>query len=112
MVQLESRRADFEAAGVKVAAMTYDSVDTLRAFADRAGLGFPLLHDEAAKHVNALGVRNEDYAPGHSAYGIPHPGILFLAPDGRVLHRFAVPGYRQRPPLDDVLALVRSTGRE
>lgn len=90
-----------------VAGMTYDSVNQLKAFHDRMRLGYPLLHDAGARHVNALGIRNQDYEEGHSAYGIPHPGILLLSPEGKVLARFAVPGYRQRPPLDEVLAVVR-----
>lgn len=87
--------------------MTYDRIDQLKAFHDRMHLGYPLLHDADARHVNALGIRNRAYEKGHSAYGIPHPGILLLSPEGKVLARFAVPGYRQRPPLDEVLAVVR-----
>jgi len=87
--------------------MTYDSVELLKAFHDKSKLGFPLLHDEAAKHVLALGILNAEYKPGHSAYGIPHPGILLISREGKVLARFAVPGYRQRPPLEEVLEVVR-----
>jgi len=87
--------------------MTYDSVDLLKAFHDKSKLGYPLLHDEAAKHVVALGILNPQYKPGHSAYGIPHPGILLISPEGKVLARFAELGYRQRPPLEEVLEVVR-----
>lgn len=97
----------FEALGVNVAGMTYDAVDKLKAFHERSALGYPLLRDEKARHVIALGILNEEYEEGHSAYGIPHPGILLLSPEGKVLARFAVPGYRQRPPLEEVLAVVR-----
>lgn len=106
MVQLESERSKFEALGVNVAAMTYDSLEILKAFKAAEHLGYPLLHDEKAKHVNALGVRNTEYAEGHMAYGIPLPGIVFLRPNGEVVLTFAVPGYRQRPPIEDVLAAV------
>ena len=108
LVQLESERSRFEALGVQVAAMTYDDLEQLRVFHDKSQLGYPLLHDAGAVHVNALGVRNLQYREGHQAYGVPHPGILFLSPEGKVLHKFAVPGYRQRPPIDDVLAAVES----
>jgi peroxiredoxin len=106
LVQLESERSRFEALGVSVAAMTYDSVEILKAFKAAERLGYPLLHDAKAKHVNLLGVRNTEYAEGHMAYGVPHPGILFLRPNGEVALTFAVPGYRQRPPIEDVLAAV------
>lgn len=112
MVQLESERSKFEALGVRVAGMTYDSVEILRNFKTAERLGYPLLHDAGAKHVNLLGVRNTEYAEGHMAYGIPHPGILFLRPDGEVVLTFAVPGYRQRPPIEDVLAAVAASVNE
>ncbi len=89
--------------------MTYDSLEILKTFKAVERLGYPLLRDENAKHANALGVRNMDYAEGHMAYGVPHPGILFLRPNGEVVMTFAVPGYRQRPPLEDVLAAVAAS---
>ena len=90
--------------GINVAGMTYDSLDKLAKFHGKEELGYPLLRDEAAKHVNAWGVRNEDYEEGHRAYGIPHPGILFIAPSGEVLAKFAVRGYKKRPMFEELLA--------
>ena len=91
----------FEGAGVKLAAMTYDSLDILKEFHDYRGLGFPLLRDVDGQHVNAFGVPDENLGNG-----IPLPGMLWLAPDGRINAKFAVPGYRTRPPLEDVLSRV------
>ncbi len=88
--------------------MTYDSIDILDTFHMEQQLSYPLLHDENAKHVNALGVRNEDYAQGHRAYGIPHPGILFIGADGVIKAKYAVPGYRSRPPFDMLYADVET----
>ena len=90
--------------------MTYDSLEILDTFHLEQQLSYPLLKDENAKHVNAFGIRNEDYEAGHSAYGIPHPGILFIGSDGIVKAKYAVPGYRKRPPFEqlytDVVALI------
>lgn len=96
-------REAFEAIGVNVAGMTYDSRDILAKFHAEKNLRYPLLQDVDAKFVNALGVRNEEYAAGHSAYGIPHPGILYVAADGTIAAKYAVPGYRNRPPFDALL---------
>lgn len=90
-----------------MAGMTYDSRELLAAFHEEQGLEFPLLQDENVKHVDAYGVRNEAYGPGESGYGIPHPGVLYVARDGTVLAKFAVPGYRQRPPFSEIMATVR-----
>ena len=86
--------------------MTYDDLSVLADFHSKQSLGYPLLRDEAAKHVLAYGILNEDYQPGDRAYGIPHPGILFVGNDGTVLAKFAVPGYRSRPPFNDLLDTV------
>ena len=88
--------------------MTYDSLEILVGFHDEQNLQYPLLHDENAKHVNALGIRNEDYAEGHQNYGIPRPGILFITPDGTIKAKFAVPGYRSRPGFDALYADIET----
>lgn len=90
--------------GIEIAAMTYDPVDFLKTVEEDQGSNFPLLHDEAITHVNALGILNEDYEPGTRAYGVPHPGIFLIDPDGIIRYKFAEEGYRTRPPWDDVLA--------
>ena len=83
--------------------MTYDSIEVLENFHSSEALGYPLLRDVDAKHVNALGIRNENYEAGHRAYGIPHPGVLFVDSEGIIRAKYAVPGYRQRPPFEALL---------
>jgi hypothetical protein len=51
---------------------------------------------------------NEDYAKGHRAYGIPHPGILLIGKDSKILAKFALPGYRARPPFEDAYATLKA----
>lgn len=82
--------------------MTYDDRALLAAFHARHELPYPLLQDEDAAHVTAYRVRNEDYEPGEAGYGVPHPGILFIAPGGEIRAKFAVPGYRERPSFEAV----------
>jgi peroxiredoxin len=106
LVQLAQWQSRFEAIGVNVAAMTYDERSILADFHSTNSLGYPLLQDEEAKHVSAYGVLNEDYEPGQANYGIPHPGILYIGGDGTVLLKFAVPGYRSRPPFSEVLDAI------
>ena len=105
MTQWQER---FEALGVAVAAMSYDDVPPLAAFVEDRGIGYPLLSDKGATHVNALGIRNEEYAEGHSVYGIPHPGVFFVDANGVIALKRAVPGYRDRPPLDELHRAVEA----
>lgn len=86
--------------------MTYDSRDILAAFHTKHELGYPLLQDIDIKHFDAYGVRNERYEPGESGYGIPHPGILFIDPQGIVQMKFAAPGFRERPSFETVHSAI------
>jgi len=89
--------------GLNVAAMTYDSVEMLKTVEEDQGIEFTLLHDEGITHVNALGILNEDYEPDSRAYGVPHPGIFLISPDGIIRYKFAEEGYRIRPDFGNVL---------
>ncbi|MBT71200.1 MAG: hypothetical protein CMQ15_04040 [Gammaproteobacteria bacterium] len=102
-MQLIEISDQFEAMGINVAAMTYDSVEMLKTVEEDQGIEFTLLHDEGITHVNALGILNEDYEPDSRAYGVPHPGIFLISPDGVIRYKFAEEGYRIRPDFDNVL---------
>lgn len=106
LVQLAEYQAAFAEQGVNLAAMTYDSREILAGFHAQQKLNYPLLQDVDVKHFSAYGIVNGDYEPGESMYGIPYPGILYIGADGTVLLKFAVPGYRQRPPFSEVLAAI------
>lgn len=84
-------------------AMTYDSVGTLKLAEEDFGVGFTMLHDEAVKHIDALGIRNPDPEPDSFAYGIPQPGIMLVSPDGTILRKFAEENFRERPDFTYVI---------
>lgn len=103
-MQLIDIADQFEDMGLSVVAMTYDSVEMLKTVEEDQGIEFTLLHDEDITHVNRLGILNDiDYEPGHRAYGVPHPGIFLVSPDGVIQYKFAEEGYRLRPDFDNVL---------
>ena len=106
-MQLEKERNILESLGIKLAGITYDAEDKLAAFHAESELGFPLLQDVDAQHVKAFGILNEQYEPGDRAYGIPHPGIFFVRPDGTIAAKFAEPGYKKRPEPAEVLGSLR-----
>jgi peroxiredoxin len=110
LVQLAQWQERFAALGVNVAAMTYDDISALKTFHDQQNLDYPLLRDVDAKYVKAFGVLNQEYQPGDRGYGIPYPGILFIRPDGEIAAKFAVPGYRGRPPFEDVYQTLEDLG--
>jgi len=104
-VQLTDIAEQFEAMGVSVVAMTYDSIEILREVVEDEGVGFTLLRDEDMTHVNQLGLMNDtDYEPGQRAYGDPYPGIFLISSDGIIRAKFAEESYRDRPDFSEILA--------
>ncbi len=107
-VKLNDIKADFEAMGVGVAGMTYDKPEIIQAFHEKWSLKFPLLRDVERQHVEAWGIRNEEYGPGTFAYGVPLPGVVLISSEGEILAKWAEKGYRTRADWSGVLDEVRS----
>lgn len=113
-MQLGEWRDDFEALGVAVATMSYDGVDVLAEFTSDNDIGYPMLSDAATDTVAAgerarvLGILNEEYQAGHPAYGIAHPGILYVDAEGIIRGKWAERGYQTRPSFAQVLADVKA----
>ena len=107
-MQLAGWTQAFAEIDLGVAAMTYDPLEILAGFHAEHALGYPLLHDQDAVHVTAFGVLNTDYGPDEDNYGIPYPGIVWIGADGRVRGTWAVPGYRTRPPFEEVMGDIQA----
>ena len=88
--------------------MTYDAATDLAEFGEERGVGYALLSDKGSKHINALGIRNEQYGEGHPGYGVALPGILFVDASGVVRLKRAHENYRTRPPFDELLEATRA----
>lgn len=108
-MKLNDIKDKFEALGVNVVGMTYDKPEIREKFHKKWKLEFPLLHDVDRQHVDAWGIRNDEYGEGSFAYGIPHPGVVLISPDGKILAKFAERGYRSRADWSNVLDEVTST---
>lgn len=110
-MQLNERFEDFQKLGVNLAAISYDSYGQNASFAEEQGLNYPLLADQDAATVRDFGILNKDYTEGHAAYGIPHPGIIFALSDATIKFKRAVPGYKDRPNLDELVIAVQEASQ-
>jgi hypothetical protein len=82
--------------GVRIAAVSYDSQEILRDFADQHGIGFPLLSDHDSAVIRRFGIFNTNIAPGLRAHGVPHPVEYLVAPDGKLIRKYFVENYQHR----------------
>ena len=105
-MKLNDLNDQFEAIGVHVGGMTYDKPEIIKAFDEKWNIDFPVLKDVGREHVDAWGIRNQEYGPGTFGYGIPYPGVVLLSPEGEILAKWAEEGYRSRADWSEVLAEV------
>lgn len=107
MIQLQEYKAQYDAAGIGLVAITYDAPDLQQAFIDQHGIEYPLLHDVDAQTFISLGILNEQYEPGNSAYGIPHPGMIVIDPDGQIVGKLFIEAYSVRVSAESALAYAQ-----
>ena len=79
-----------------VAAISYDSVDVLKQFSERAGITFPLLSDADSSVIRKFGILNETIDKGTPFYGIPNPGTYIVNRRGVVQSKFFEDDFRVR----------------
>lgn len=86
-------------------AISYDSVEILRGFAEKHGITFPLLADQGSHVIRRLGLVNERVQDDHAHYGIkpdprhvdlPYPGVFVLNERGIVAEKRFHESYRVR----------------
>ncbi|MBI4576156.1 MAG: redoxin domain-containing protein [Planctomycetes bacterium] len=106
LVGLEGRRAELEAAGGVLAALSVDSPEDGVALLERLGreegvaLGFPLATDAGSRVSRAYGVHDE-------RHGVAYPAVYIVGQDGQVVWRKVGSTVGDRPEVDEILAALR-----
>jgi hypothetical protein len=103
-VELQGRYDDIRKLGLALIAISNDSPETLKKFADSRGIRFPLLADPASAIIRRFGILNEQQKPGTPTYGIPHPGTFIVDRRGVVTARFFEDAYQERYTAAAILA--------
>lgn len=105
-LELETVKADLDAAGWTLNLITYDSPETLNEFANESSLTYTFLSDTDSATIDAFGLRNTDVKAGSRFDGIPHPAIIYIKSNGEVAGVQKEEGYRDRPPTEGIPQLV------
>ncbi len=103
-MQLQKELDKIQGAGIRLVAISYDSVEDLKKFADKKRITFPLLSDADSKTINAYGIRNVEIEPGTPRDGIPHPGTFLINKDGVVCSKLFYSVARRHTPAELVEA--------
>jgi hypothetical protein len=110
-VELQGRYDEIRRQGLGLIAISYDSPETLKKFADSRGIRFPLISDSGSAIIKRFGILNEQQEPGTRSYGIPHPGTFIVDRNGVVTARFFEDAYQERYTAASILAAQGSNPR-
>ena len=102
LIQLQAAKERFEKQGIKLAGISYDSVEILKYFADRRKIDFPLLSDPDSKIIRMYQVLNSE-ATGPNA-GMARPGYFYIDTEGMIREKFFEAKYRERLTGNTVLS--------
>jgi hypothetical protein len=101
-VQLQNAKQRFEAQGIKLAAISYDSPAILKDFADRHKIDYPLLADPESKIIASYGVLNPE-ATGMTK-GMALPGYFYIDASGIIREKYFEAKYTNRFTANNVMA--------
>jgi len=104
LMDLQRARARFEQQGLKLAAISYDTVEIVKSFADRRQIEFAMLADPDSQVIRAYGVLNSE-ATGRDQ-GMSLPGFFFIDANGIIREKFfeAKETYQVRYSANGVIA--------
>ncbi len=126
-MELQDRLEELRGRGLGVAAISYDSEEVLKDFAERRGITFPLLSDDDSAVITDFGILNtvaseaigpnkDDpdvqadarkyvsvFGASEMIVGTPYPGTFMVDGEGRVSSRFFEEFYRERNTTANVM---------
>jgi hypothetical protein len=101
-VQLQNAKQRFEAQGLKLAAISYDSPAILKDFAQRHKIEFPLLADPNSEIIRTFNVLNT--AAKGMTKGMAYPGFFYVDANGVIREKFFTPKYTDRLTANNVIS--------
>lgn len=93
----------FEAAGIRVFAISNDPVEVLASFAEENGITYSLLSDADSSVIREFGILNTLISPDEERYGIAYPGVYVVGTDGLVEEKMFYREYAIRESVGSLL---------
>jgi peroxiredoxin len=106
LIDMNSGAAEIEKRGYRIAALSYDSPEILKAFADKREISFTFLSDPKSEVIDLYKLRDPQYPPGNRAYGVPRPIIFVLDKGGVIRTKLYEESFKVRPPVSAVITAL------
>ena len=104
LIDINSGAAEIEKRGYRIAALSYDSPEILKTFADKRNISFTFLSDPKSEVIDLYNLRDPQYPAGSRAYGVPRPIIFILDKGGVIRTKLYEESFKVRPPVSAVIA--------
>jgi peroxiredoxin len=108
LIDMNSGAAEIEKRGYRVAALSYDSPEILRTFAEKRHITFTFLSDPKSEIIDLYKLRDPQDPPGSRAYGVPRPIISILDKSGIIRAKLYEESFKVRPPVSAVIGTLDS----
>lgn len=105
-MELQEKMPYFEQNDIQPYAISYDPVETLKTFAEKHNITYPLLSDIHSKVIRDFGIFNHLVPEGHRWYGVPFPGTYMVDSEGLVIDKSFYAEYSVR---DSVARMLQNT---
>ena len=102
-MELQEQYEAFKNRGLGLAAISYDSQDILKSFAERKNITYPLLSDKGSQVITRFGILNEAIPKEGPRYGIPYPGQYIVDGNGVVQSKHFEEAYANRVTASSML---------
>ena len=87
--------------------MTNEPVSVQSQFTADRDIGYTLLSDRKAEAIGAFGLINQRFPRSSKWYGIAHPMLFVIDPNGVITHRFSNTDHRNQPSPGVILEALR-----
>lgn len=108
-MELQDRTDELKKRGLGLVAVSYDSPETLKRFAESRGITFPLISDSGSAIIRRYGLLNETVDQSTRSYGIPWPGTFVVDRQGVIRSRYFEQAYQERNTTASILVRQGST---
>lgn len=108
-MELQGQYEELKRRGIGLAAISYDSPETLKKFSEARGITFPLISDAGSAIITRYGLLNTTAQPGTRTYGVPFPGTFMLDRKGIVRTRYFEDAYQERNTTASILVRQGAT---
>jgi peroxiredoxin len=106
LLDMNSGAAEIEKRGYRIAALSYDSPQTLKTFTEQRNISFTFLSDPKSEVIDLYKLRDPQYPPGSVAYGVPRPIIFILDKNGVIRAKLYEESFKVRPPVSAVIGAL------